>query len=647
MIVDDRWVCGLFCSGLVALMVVVGCGEPVEEEPEQPDLSVVITDGPPEVTAETNAELFFECEEEADCDFECRLDGGWVSCESPVSYEDLDDGEHTFEVRGVYGASSGDPAAWSWTVDTQPPEIVGLDGPEELTNETAATFDFECSKDDCDYTCSLDGGDPESCSPAHTYEDLDDGDYQFSVYATDELGNEGDEAVWAWTVDTEPPEIEITQQPEETIYESTATIGFECVNKDHCDFECAHDVEPDEGDEIDGDFEECVSPETLDDLDLGVHVLRIRATDAAGNQAETSVEWTFSLPAWKSISAGDQHTCGVLETGSLWCWGDFFFGKLGIGDVDESQLVPRGVGADEDWASVGAFRDHSCGLRDDASLWCWGDNILDQLGLGGADGPDVPAQVDADTGWVAVDAGERHTCAIADDDTLWCWGSDLWGHLGLGDTDGAESPEQVGDAQWKSVAAGNSHTCGVQDDGTLWCWGNGENGTLGQGDEEHHDTPKQVGDDQNWASVTAGTGYNCAIRDDGTLWCWGLNSWGKLGVGDEQTRYTPEQVGEADDWIAVSGQSRHTCGLRDDGTLWCWGTNSVGQLGLGDDQDRLTPHQVGDDTWRAVSAGTSHTCAIRDDDRLWCWGSGREGRLGMDDETDRDTPAEVLLSPAD
>lgn len=636
--------CYRFVSLLVLVpmttAVLVGCGEDITAE----DLTVTVTDGPDEYTAETEAEFTFECDLEEGCDFECRLEDDFEDCSSPTTYTDLADGDHTFEVRATAGGATGSPAAWDWTVDTTPPDVVGLEGPDDPTNETAAAFEFDCSAPDCQFECRLGDADPGDCEPGRTYEDLEDGEHTFGVRATDPAGNTGDEATWTWTVDTEPPEIEVVDRPLETIYDPLATLEFECTNKETCSFECTHGVETPDGESDSELFEDCNSPHVLPDLEVGDHSLDIVATDAAGNRAEEVVEWTVASGQWSSVSAGVSHTCGVVEPGTLWCWGDSMDDKLGLGDIEADRLVPERVGTDQDWRSGMAAEMHSCGLRTDASLWCWGDHILNQLGIGDiADfGVDVPHQVEGD--WETVTGDNRTTCAIRTDGTLWCWGSDtLYGQLGLGDVDGTDVPMQVGDHDdWIDVAADRSNTCGVRGDGSLWCWGNGTHGTLGLGDEEHHDTPQRVGDDNDWVTITAGTGYNCAVREDGTLWCWGFGSRGKLGLGDEDDRLVPTRVGEDDDWVDVSGDSRHTCGLREDGTLWCWGSNNIGQLGIGDETGRLVPEQVGDDTdWESISVGTSHSCGIREDQSLWCWGSGSDGRLGLGDEDDRDTPTRV------
>src|SRR5438128_1309871 len=79
----------------------------------------------------------------------------------------------------------------------------------------------------------------------------------------------------------------------------------------------------------------------------------------------------------------------------------------------------------------------------------------------------------------SVAAGYGHTCAIRTDGTLWCWGSNYSGELGDGTNTSHTTPARVGDATtWASIDGGTSYNCAVRTDGTLWCWGSNSRGQL-------------------------------------------------------------------------------------------------------------------------------------------------------------------------
>src|SRR5690349_15279997 len=81
------------------------------------------------------------------------------------------------------------------------------------------------------------------------------------------------------------------------------------------------------------------------------------------------------------------------------------------------------------------------------------------------------AEVDRSDDWAFVDAGVTHTCALRPDQSLWCWGDNHYGQLGLGDRKQHVKPTQVAGAHdWALMSAGDRVTCGIRTDATLWCW---------------------------------------------------------------------------------------------------------------------------------------------------------------------------------
>ena len=96
--------------------------------------------------------------------------------------------------------------------------------------------------------------------------------------------------------------------------------------------------------------------------------------------------------AWAKIATGAHHTCAVRTDRSLWCWGWNANGQLGLGDR-ANRLVPTRVGTDQNWAHVALGAYHTCAVRTDRSLWCWAENFAGQLGLGDTTDRLVPSRV--------------------------------------------------------------------------------------------------------------------------------------------------------------------------------------------------------------------------------------------------------------
>ncbi|MDQ7083525.1 MAG: hypothetical protein Q9M36_00685 [Sulfurovum sp.] len=197
--------------------------------------------------------------------------------------------------------------------------------------------------------------------------------------------------------------------------------------------------------------------------------------------------------------------------------------------------------------------------------------------------------------WDTVSAGYFYATAIKNDGTLWSWGNNTFGQLGIEATTDKSLPSKIGTATtWKIVSAGNAHTLAIKSDGTLWTWGwnvkwNGA-GRLGDRRTINTLSPIQVGTAKTWKTVSAGNEHTLAIKSDGTLWTWGYLGHGRLGVVDETRRNKTSliQVGSDSDWITVSGGYAQTLAIKSDGTLWAWGYNNYGQLGNGTTSEGIT-----------------------------------------------------------
>jgi alpha-tubulin suppressor-like RCC1 family protein len=232
-----------------------------------------------------------------------------------------------------------------------------------------------------------------------------------------------------------------------------------------------------------------------------------------------------------ALSAGDFHTCALTSAGAVKCWGRNDDGQLGDGTTTD-ELAPERLKGGAVWSSVSTGGGRTCGIRTDATLWCWG---AAPIGDGSdADNP-VPQQVlvSGVTAWGEVSAGSHHTCALANDGTRWCWGDNSSWQLGIGNDARSLVPVR-GDLtpKWLHISAGDRHTCGVAEDGRLWCWGDNTYGQLGrQGGDGPSAALLAVGDLSTWTSVSAGAYDTCATTKGGQVWCWGNDELGQVGDG--------------------------------------------------------------------------------------------------------------------
>lgn len=359
--------------------------------------------------------------------------------------------------------------------------------------------------------------------------------------------------------------------------------------------------------------------------DAGAHRFTV-ALPTAGTRTVTARDTVrTALTGSAAVAVG---AAATQVAGSLWSWGSNTQGQLGTGTTTD-RVEPGRVGTQVDWTRVEGGANFTVALKQDGSLWAWGQNN-GRLGDGTTTARTTPVRIGADR-WKAVAAGEAHTVAIRADGTLWAWGQNWAGQVGDGTTTKRTAPVRISaETTWRSVTAGHSHSAAVKADGTLWTWGSNLNGQLGEPRPDtlpddgtvgrFRTTPQRVGATTAWASVTAHFDHTLALAADGGLWAWGANEHGALGDGTTRDGYTPRRIG-TDRWTAVTSGVSRSFAIKADGSLWAWGENGYGALGDGTTTDRLVPVRIGTGhTWSQVAASSFGAVAVATDGTLWQWG---------------------------
>lgn len=408
--------------------------------------------------------------------------------------------------------------------------------------------------------------------------------------------------------------------------------------------------------------------------------------------------------AASTLVGGYHHSCAIVDNGQVKCWGENDRGQLGLGDTRNrggsgGEILPAlNLGMGRAAKSLAAGREHTCALLDNGKVKCWGDDSRrrragrSDIGLNGQLGPlagnissrgDAPGtmgdslqNIDLGTGRSAqlLVAGEHHNCALLDNGQVKCWGRNREGQLGLGGTTNrGTDANQMGDAlpavnlgknsTAVLIAAGIYHTCALLLSKQLKCWGHNDRGQLGVGDQgtrgDHAHTmgeelePVNLGTGRTATHVVSSGAHTCALLDNRKVKCWGENAQGQLGLGDKEPRgYRGGQMGdrlpEVDLGTGRTATSlatgiEHTCALLDNGQVKCWGHNHQGQLGLGNKDttrgdaegqmgDSLASVDLGSGrTAKVLAAGYHHTIALLDNGKLKFWGYNGAGQLGLGD----------------
>ncbi|KRA31045.1 MULTISPECIES: RCC1 domain-containing protein [unclassified Nocardioides] len=313
----------------------------------------------------------------------------------------------------------------------------------------------------------------------------------------------------------------------------------------------------------------------------------------------------------RALAAGEQHTCALLTDGSVRCWGRGANGRLGSGNTsnigdDETPASLPAVNLGGPAVAITAGGMHTCAILGSGAVRCWGLNDVGQLGIGSTatigDNEAPAAAPDARIGLRArsISAGARHTCAILAQGEVRCWGSGANGRTGyastanIGDNENPSTKEPVrlgAGRQAARITSGGEHTCAQLDNATVRCWGKGFGGRLGYGNSddignnEHPDAVGVVPLGASASAVIAGGTHTCAILDDGNVRCWGISNVGQLGtgstesVGDNEKANARGLAGLGSRATMITAGKDHSCVLTANGRVRCWGRGAEGRLG--------------------------------------------------------------------
>ncbi|WP_243467574.1 RCC1 domain-containing protein [Acetivibrio straminisolvens] len=310
------------------------------------------------------------------------------------------------------------------------------------------------------------------------------------------------------------------------------------------------------------------------------------------------------LTGVKSVTAGLEHTLALTEDGTLWAWGNNY--SLQLIDYTERDPdtgerfinTPIKVETHSDVKYVTANYSRTLVIKNDGTVW------LHSL-------PPIKNSKDSDyiswevKGLVDIkmaDIGIGHIVTLREDGTVWTWGENVWGQLGNGAQQhhNIHSYSYFEPSQAKNltdvvaIAAGETHSVALKSDGTVWTWGGNFYGELGNGTTTYILEPRKVEGLEDIVAIDAGSSHTVALKADGTVWVWGKNSFGQLGNGTTMRSTVPVKVEGLNGVIGIYAGTECTIAYKNDGTVWAWGKNDFGQLGDGTFENILRPVKVFD-----------------------------------------------------
>ncbi|MDC0744621.1 RCC1 domain-containing protein [Polyangium mundeleinium] len=344
-------------------------------------------------------------------------------------------------------------------------------------------------------------------------------------------------------------------------------------------------------------------------------------------------------PSVIAITAGFEHTCALLSSGGMKCWGSNNAGQLGNDAIPQHSPVPVDVqilGAGFSAAEIAAGGGNTCAVSSAGSLACWG---ADSFGQAYSQG----------SGVAAVAPGGDHACLLTSTGGVRCWGTNAYGQLGNNSTLQSTVPVDVqGLASGvKAIGASSGFSCALTNAGGVKCWGH----SMGPVNQNNNLVPVDKSSLASGVAALAVGGnasdhHLCALLSNGQVKCLGYNALGQLGDGTYQNNDVTSIV-VASNIVEIAAGTHHTCALTSGGMVQCWGDNSFGQLGNAYLKINYpVPVEGLTSGVSAITAGGFHTCALLNTGHVKCWGANGNGQVGNNSISQKiSAPVDVVGLP--
>jgi len=302
----------------------------------------------------------------------------------------------------------------------------------------------------------------------------------------------------------------------------------------------------------------------------------------------------------EALTSGIGHTCALTGSGDVYCVGYNASGQLGDG-TKSNRNVPQKVALPA-MRKVVAGLDYTYGITSSGQLKVWGDTSRHQaLPASYTAGSTTltPSDVAGLANLADVTGGESHTCFIRDNGSVECWGENTFGQLGLGD--GAHYHAAPGILTALTAGSISDVACKVQYQscvalttvGGLKVWGDNSGGELGAGASfTTIQTPKTISIATPVVAIVPSRASSYLLLSDGRVQASGGNNKGQLGDGTKTDRKTFGFVSGINNAIAIAAADFHACAMLADESVVCWGGNFYGQLGNGTKIDSTAPVKV-------------------------------------------------------
>jgi alpha-tubulin suppressor-like RCC1 family protein len=196
----------------------------------------------------------------------------------------------------------------------------------------------------------------------------------------------------------------------------------------------------------------------------GVGKLGLNSNTERSSPTQVGTDTTWATGYQKS-SFTDSCMCAIKTDGTLWSWG--YSGKVGHGqslNPNANRSSPIQIPGTT-WDTIsGSYRGFGA-VKTDGTLWMWGQNFYGTLGQNANGNPgdrSSPMQIPGTT-WSKISGDVQSFVALKTDGTAWAWGRSDKGQLGINNTTSYSSPVQIAGTDWTGLVSAGSAILGYKD----------------------------------------------------------------------------------------------------------------------------------------------------------------------------------------
>jgi alpha-tubulin suppressor-like RCC1 family protein len=233
-----------------------------------------------------------------------------------------------------------------------------------------------------------------------------------------------------------------------------------------------------------------------------------------------------------AVAVGLTHSLALTSNGTVLAWGSNGYGQLGDGTNTPQRLMPVQVTGLSDVVAIAAGTYYSMALTRDGTVWTWGENYWGTLGDGMTLNHNSPVRVVGIKGVVRIAAGNYHSMAISTDGgetgVAWSWGFNGSGLLGDGTSVSNRLTPVQGLTEALEISGSGSQTLTIRKEGerqAIYGTGVHNANTFVGGAPNSSVAPVRIVSG-GFVSVSAGGTFALAVQRDGTVLSWGGNTTG-------------------------------------------------------------------------------------------------------------------------